>query len=450
MPTKLYSALPEISSGLTRRYLGGFSRTLLGTIASQASAYFSILLAARLLGVEGFGRLGAVQSALTAVFAASVLGIGITATRYVARCAATDSERAGRILGLCALVSLVSGLVFSCFLALLAGRIATNLLRVPDLAWAIRATAPYCVLMTLNTHQTGALLGFEAYRRLMRVQIWQATSSFALTILLITTFGFKGAVISLPLSAAAACWFAHRELSRECRCRSVRTHIHGIWSERAVLAGFTLPASLSALAGNAAIWSAQAMLVRTAGGVEQMGLWTTAVALRQVVLFAPAVLNRAAGPILASLHDEGSTGSYPRALWMHTLVATGAAGAAGSLILLLQTPLLRAFGSGYVRATAIVPLAIVSAVAEAFACSLYQAVFADAHMHLQLLIGGAWSAVLVGSAWWGVASGGGYALARAYWLAWCTSALGYGVVALYQTRHYGRTLRLAAVALEAQ
>ena len=435
---------PWIPERVTSRYLGGFSQTLLGTVATQASGYFSLMLTARLLGIEGFGRLGTVQSGLVAVFSVSVLGIGITATRYVARCVATDSSRAGRILGLCALVSLVSGLTCSCCLALAAGWIAANFLRIPSLTWAIRAAAPYCTLMTLNAHQTGALLGFEAYRRLMRAQVCQAIASFAITAALVTTFGFSGAVLALPLSAGAAWWFAHRELSRECRSRGVQIQIRGFWGERAVLAGFTLPASLSALFANAAILSAQALLVRSPGGVEQMGLWTTVAAFRQAILFAPAVLNRVASPILASLYDADSSSGYTRALWIHIMAVTGVAGVAGALILLFQTPLLRAFGPGYVRAAAIVPIGVAAAITEAFASSLYQAVFAQAHMRLQFLIGAAWSAVLVGSAWWSVAGGGGWALARAYWIAWCTSALGYGAVALFQTHRHERTVRLAA------
>ena len=417
------------ATGTLRRYVSGFSRTLLGTVAAQACAYLSMTIVARMLGVESFGRLGTVQATLVAVFGVSTLGIGITSTRYVARYRATDPTRAGRIMGLCALTSLCSGLLFSGVLLLFAGVISTRLFHADYLATAIRITAPYCLLMTMNAHQLGALLGFEAYGRLLRAQALQGATTLVLTVALVSRLGFNGAVLSLPLAAAFAWLYMHRELTAECRGQGVRTTFRNAWSERGVLMSFALPSSFSGLIGNAAIWWAQSILVRAHGGMQEMGLWTAAAAFRSIVLVAPGVLNRVSGPILSSLHDHETGETYSRTLWSTAAVATAGAALAGLLLLLAGPLLLTTFGAGYGRARALLPLVIGSAVIEVYACSVYQAMFAHARMQYQLLIITVWGTVLTLVAFVAIPGQLARGLALSYFVSWSVAAVGYTLIA---------------------
>ena len=433
------------ATGTLRRYVSGFSRTLLGTVAAQACAYLSMTIVARMLGVESFGRLGTVQATLVAVFGVSTLGIGITSTRYVARYRATDPTRAGRIMGLCALTSLCSGLLFSGVLLLFAGVISTRLFHADYLATAIRITAPYCLLMTMNAHQLGALLGFEAYGRLLRAQALQGATTLVLTVALVSRLGFNGAVLSLPLAAAFAWLYMHRELTAECRGQGVRTTFRNAWSERGVLMSFALPSSFSGIVGNAAIWWAQGALVR-AGGMQEMGLWTAASAFRSMALLAPSVLNRVSGPILSSLHDHETGAAYRRTLWSSTAVATAGTAITALLILLAGPFLLTTFGAGYARARILLPLALGSAVIEVYACSVYQAMFAHARMMYQLLIISVWGTVLTLVAFLAIPGQLAQGLALSYFVSWFVSAVGYTLIArkLLALRGCGK-LNLAAL-----
>jgi O-antigen/teichoic acid export membrane protein len=433
------------ATGTLRRYVSGFSRTLLGTVAAQACAYLSMTIVARMLGVESFGRLGTVQATLVAVFGVSTLGIGITSTRYVARYRATDPTRAGRIMGLCALTSLCSGLLFSGVLLLFAGVISTRLFHADYLATAIRITAPYCLLMTMNAHQLGALLGFEAYGRLLRAQALQGATTLVLTVALVSRLGFNGAVLSLPLAAAFAWLYMHRELTAECRGQGVRTTFRNAWSERGLLMSFALPSSFSGIVGNAAIWWAQGALVR-AGGMQEMGLWTAASAFRSMALLAPSVLNRVSGPILSSLHDHETGAAYRRTLWSSTAVATAGTAMTALLILLAGPFLLTTFGAGYARARILLPLALGSAVIEVYACSVYQAMFAHARMMYQLLIISVWGTVLTLVAFLAIPGQLAQGLALSYFVSWFVSAVGYTLIArkLLALRGCGK-LNLAAL-----
>jgi O-antigen/teichoic acid export membrane protein len=348
-------------------------------------------------------------------------------------------------MGLCALTSLCSGLLFSGVLLLFAGVISTRLFHADYLATAIRITAPYCLLMTMNAHQLGALLGFEAYGRLLRAQALQGATTLVLTVALVSRLGFNGAVLSLPLAAAFAWLYMHRELTAECRGQGVRTTFRNAWSERGLLMSFALPSSFSGIVGNAAIWWAQGALVR-AGGMQEMGLWTAASAFRSMALLAPSVLNRVSGPILSSLHDHETGAAYRRTLWSSTAVATAGTAMTALLILLAGPFLLTTFGAGYARARILLPLALGSAVIEVYACSVYQAMFAHARMMYQLLIISVWGTVLTLVAFLAIPGQLAQGLALSYFVSWFVSAVGYTLIArkLLALRGCGK-LNLAAL-----
>jgi len=412
-----------------RRYVTGFSWTLFGTLAGQASTYLSTMLMARFLGLESFGRLGTVQATLTAVFGVAALGLGITSTRYITRYRVSDPARAGRLIGLCSLVSLCSGTLFTVVLLLFADLVANHLFRNGHLSTAIRITAPYCALMTMNAHQIGTLLGFQAYGRLLRAQALQGATTLLLTFTLVSTLGFNGAVLTLPLSAVFAWLYMHLEVAAECRTRSVHATFRGAWSERKVLLEFALPASFSGVIGSVAVWTAQGLLVRNHDGIQQMGLWTAAVTLRSMVLLAPGVLSRVSSPILSSLHDHETGESYSRTLWSTTAIATVGAMATALALIAVGPWVLTLFGRTYKQAESLLPLVLGSAVVEVFAGNVGQVVVADTRMKYQILVIILWGFTLTLVAYLAIPNYHAQGLASGYLASAVVSAIVYTLIA---------------------
>lgn len=395
-----------------------FGKTLLGTLASQAGAYLTVLLLTRMLGVEQFGRYAAIQATLIAAFGVANLGVGVTATRFVARYHQADPARTGRILGLCAAVSLLSGLAFT--LALL--------------AFAEPISALCCLLMTVNAHQSGTLLGFQAFRRLLRAQLLQSATSVVLAYTLVRAYGLTGAILSLLLSAAVNCLYLHLEARAECLAHGIRPQWKGCWQERPVLLEFALPAAASGIIGSASVWGAQMLLIHSESGLTQMGLWSAALSLRGAILLAPGVLNRVSGPMLSSLHDHGHGGTYTRNLWTTAAISTGGALAAALLLLLIGPILMSWFGKDYSGSTDLLPLVFASAVLEAYSGSVSQALVAHGRLHFQLVIISAWAATLLLVAWTAIPHLAASGLALAYLLGWAGTAAGYTLIARKLTR----------------
>ena len=94
---------------LSGRFARGAFWALLGTAIAQGLHLVSSLAVARLLGKVGFGELGMINSTVGMFGVFAGLGLGLTATKYIAELRLRDPERAGRILGLSYLMAMVSG-----------------------------------------------------------------------------------------------------------------------------------------------------------------------------------------------------------------------------------------------------------------------------------------------------------------------------------------------------
>src|SRR5438270_13461840 len=91
------------SSPLAYRLAHGVFWSFAGTALARTLALAASVVTARLLGKQGYGEFGVVNSTLLTLQTFASVGLGATATRYVAELRAKDPERAARILALSAI-----------------------------------------------------------------------------------------------------------------------------------------------------------------------------------------------------------------------------------------------------------------------------------------------------------------------------------------------------------
>ena len=83
--------------------------SMTATVVCQALSLVASLVTARLLGKLGLGEFGMVISTAGTFGLLAGLGLGLTATKYLAELRLTDPKRAGRILSLAYQTAFVSG-----------------------------------------------------------------------------------------------------------------------------------------------------------------------------------------------------------------------------------------------------------------------------------------------------------------------------------------------------
>ena len=146
------------ASPLGYRLARGAFWSLAGALISRGLGLAAWIIVARVLGKEGFGELGIIQSTVGMFGVLAGFGLGMTATKHVAEFRATDPARAGRIIGMSAVVAFVSAGIMTGLLFALAPWLADRALAAPHLAGLLRLGSLLLLFNALNGAQTGALV----------------------------------------------------------------------------------------------------------------------------------------------------------------------------------------------------------------------------------------------------------------------------------------------------
>jgi O-antigen/teichoic acid export membrane protein len=333
------------------RLLRSTAWTLLGALAARGSAYVGLLLAARVLGKEDFGRLGAVQNSVGLVATFVGFGLGLTATTWVSRLRASDPGRAGRVAGATVMVALLGGGLGALVLAALAGVIAVDGFLDVRLTLPLRLGAALVPLGVLAGVQVGLMAGCEAFPRLAAANAVSGLAGLPLPFLGALVGGVGGAVVGLVAAQAAQCLAVGVALRRAFATASLRLTCARWWGEWRLLLSFSLPTALASSLVIPVNWYGAQWLARL-GGMDELGLFNAGNQYRMAVLLVPMQLVSASLPALAALRAGGDRAGYRRTLALALALAGATAGVAALVVGWGAGPLLALFGRDFAAGTA--------------------------------------------------------------------------------------------------
>ena len=287
------------ASPLGYRLARGTFWSLVGAVISKGLALAASIIVARMIGKISFGELGIIQSTvgLFGVFAG--LGMGLTANKHVAELRGPAPRRAGRIIALSSATAWCSGLVMTTLLVGLAPWLAQHTLAAPHLTPLLRIGSLLLLFSAVSGAQTGALAGFEAFKRIAGINFYTGLAAFPLMVGGVWWRGLEGAVWGLVASQALTCLFSFLALRDEARSAGVAVTYEGALQEWAVLWRFSLPAVLGTVTTGPVYWVCNTLLVNRPEGYAEMGVLNAANQWFSALLFLPTVLGQAALPMLA-------------------------------------------------------------------------------------------------------------------------------------------------------
>src|SRR5262245_57584046 len=105
-------SLRRVGETFRTRLLTAFSWNVAAALMLQGSVLLSSILVARFLGLAAFGMYSMVISTALTVAAIAQSGSGLVATKFVGESIA-DPDKVGRILRMCRLLTLATGIVAS-------------------------------------------------------------------------------------------------------------------------------------------------------------------------------------------------------------------------------------------------------------------------------------------------------------------------------------------------
>jgi O-antigen/teichoic acid export membrane protein len=412
------------AGSLRARFTLGIVWSLAGAVISRGFLLAASVVCARFLGREGFGALGMIQSTagMFGIFAG--LGLGLTATKYVAEFRRQDPAKAGRILALSAFAALVFGGVITVLLILLAPFLAKNVLATPQLAAPLAIGSGLVFFGAMNGAQTGALAGFEAFKTIARVNILSGAASFPLIVLGVWRGGLQGAVWG-SVAALAINWaLNNRALRRECANANISYQFASCHRELGILHRFSLPAFLASIVVGPAIWACNALLVHQPQGYAELGIYTAADKWRLLILFVPTSVFAMVLPVLSNLYGEGNSVGFRKVFRANLQLNASLALLAALLIAAFAAPIMAIYGNSFRGGRLVLIVLAFSALPEALNAILGQPLIAAHLMWWRFAFDLLLAAVLVTLARVLIPKWGALGLAVSYGLAYAVTSLG--------------------------
>jgi O-antigen/teichoic acid export membrane protein len=396
----------------------GASWSLLGMGAAQSLAMLASIVTARLLGKVGFGEFGMVTGTVGAFGVLAGVGLGVTATKYVAEHRSDDPVRAGQILGLATRVAAFSGGGVSLILFALAPWLAARTLNAPHLTGELRLGCVLLFLNALDGMQTGALAGLEAFKSTARVGVLRGLVAFPLLVGGVWFFGLTGAVAATVLAGSVGWWLSQHALRTECAKAGVLISYQETRRNLPILWRFSLPAFLSAVMVAPVLWLANTILVHQPGGYGELGLFNAANQWRMALMFLPSILLRVALPLMASSLDSQRSAEFGKTLLATQGLTVTIALPAGAFLMFLADPIMGLYGQEFGDGAPVLIAVICSLMISSIGVGTGTIIEARGRMWRGVLLNLTWGIVLL-SVVWSLADD------------WGAEALGFGSAAAY-------------------
>ena len=390
---------------LPKKLMTGAAWNGLAQIMYRGAVILGMLIAARILGLEPFGKLSLLYNTAMTFHVVASLGLIMTGTKLVAEFREKDKPRTSRIMALCHYVAAISGGLVGFGMLAAAPWIAAEILNDPELASGVRLTALLLLFQVLADSMLGINLGFLAFRSILFTNA--ITGAVAFTFLIGGAYleGVAGALLGLAIAEAVRFLLLWRSSLRLAAERGIDHEWRFPKEELPVLWHVSLPSMATAILWLPVTWVGTLMLVRQPGGIAEMGLFGAANQWFSLLLFIPGVVTQAILPILSNQVGDGGKTEARR-------LALRSSGVMLILVALISAPLMlasswitAAYGPEFVAGVAVFITMLIAAIAASPQGILGNFLAADNRFWLRFRLNLLWAASYLMSAWYFVADG---------------------------------------------
>lgn len=400
---------------LRLRMARGIGWNLVGTATLQGSTFIINIAVANLLGRRVFGEYAIVQSTVALFVSVVQWAAGYTATKYLAEFRSIDPARAGRLLGMLAVLSGFLGAVLALLLLVSANGLAVHVLANPELSTALMIASGAVFLGVGNVFLIGSLAGLESYPAFGRAGLIGGTCTVIACVFGARTGGLAGAVVGLVVGGMIQSVALVKSVANETARHGIAVDFAGIGSELNLLVRYSLPVALSGLVTLPAIWAGNTLLARQPGGYDAMAVFAAANSFRIMVIFLPSIVNSVSLSLLNNQRGLGNERRFRRIFWFNVGAAGSIAAAAAAAASFAGPFLLKIFGHDFVGGYPVLLVLMAATVPESLANAMLQLVHSREQSWRALrgvTIPGFGTLVVI--AWWATPAAGASGLAWAY------------------------------------
>jgi O-antigen/teichoic acid export membrane protein len=367
-----------------------------GTAFSRVLVLVASIVTARILGRESFGNLGIITSTVMMFTIFAGLHMGLTSTKFVAEFRKKDPPKAGRIIGLCESIVLVTSIAVAAIFYLSAPWLAARTLNAPHLTGLLRIASLQLVLEAFNGAQYGTIAGMEAFRDRAIIFLVVGLLAFPIAVGGVILGGINGAVWALVIVAAINIPLCRIVIQKHTRQAGIVISYRESWREWPIIWTFTLPAVLTGITIGPINWVCNAILVNSPDGYAEMGILSAVNQWFGSIVFLPTVIGTALFPTLSERMGAKDYDAMRRMLKILLKMTVLVAGPVVLALAVASPAIIDWYGKefhGHWRPLVIV---LVMGWVYAFQTPLMQVVFAAGRMWPTFWMNVVWAAIFCG------------------------------------------------------
>jgi O-antigen/teichoic acid export membrane protein len=357
-----FSRLLEPS--LRQRIVNGAAWSIAGAGLANGLTMISHIATARFLGTTHYGEFAIVLATTNLFTTVFTSGLGMTATRYVAEHRNSDPRRAGTVIGLSWVTSIVVGAATTFLMLLLAPWLSRETLGAPQLSNALSLGAVALFFAALNGSQTGTLSGLEAFNLIALGNLFRGAGIVLLVTAGAALGGVTGALLGYVTVGALMCLFYQIAVRRECASRSIVISYHFRQEDFCILSRFTLPAVVTALSFTPAVWWSNVLLTNTKG-FSETGVFNAVLHWQMLMLFFSSAISNLGLPMLSSVRAERDSAKYKTCLVVNLVLTSVPALAIAIPVATCSRFIMRLYGLGFEHGATALALISLAAVLSA-------------------------------------------------------------------------------------
>jgi O-antigen/teichoic acid export membrane protein len=343
-----------------------------GAAAGQGATLVANILVANALEPARFGAYAFLLSTQNALALIAQLSLGLAATKYLPNWRVQEPQRAGEFLGFGTAFTAGLGLLVAAGFAAIAVIMGIDLgLAQPEALRVMLLAAAVVPLLGLILFQSGALIGFEAFRAYAILSVVTAIFAVALPALGARIYDVQGAICGLALVALLRAAWGRTLIAGRARAHGMRAVYTPSRAMVRLLFDFALPGSLTVAVAGLAQWAVGSLILHQRGAA-QFALYAVAFSIRQVVLFVPVQLASVSLALMSNRAGRADAAGHSTVFAASLSLTLAAAGAIALIVGLAARPVLAMFGPAFVAGESLLRLMLVSAFLEAAATSAYQ------------------------------------------------------------------------------
>lgn len=262
---------------------------ILGNLFLKGLALVSGVLVARFLGKDVYGEYGIIKVTLMSVAIFSTLGLGYTATKYVAEYKESNPDYIPLILKYARNITIIFSTIMAIILFSFAPYISSIVLEAPHLLTPLRLVSTWLIFSAVTTTQIGVLAGFGAFKEMAKINAVLGVVTFLLTVIFTYLWSLTGALFALLLIQVLN-YFLNYRLTDTLLVDYKNTKVDKDKVFLKEMLIFSLPISLQEGFYALTSWLISMILIKYSNYGE-FGMYSAALQWSMIILFIPAIMR---------------------------------------------------------------------------------------------------------------------------------------------------------------